>query len=91
MITRAQRANLRNRGYTDEQIRGLTPQQAHEILAGKGNGAAASWPVVCEHCGGQEQPDNPVQECWIAGDLYRLHRHCQAAWLAGPGREPGED
>jgi Protein of unknown function (DUF3631) len=51
-----------------------------------------SFPLVCEHCGAPEQAGYPVQECWIDGDRFWLHRPCQEAWLDGPsGREPGED
>jgi hypothetical protein len=32
MITQAQKAALREKGYTDEQIRELTPEQAHRAL-----------------------------------------------------------
>jgi hypothetical protein len=32
MITRKMKQQLRERGYSDDQIRGLTPNQAHEIL-----------------------------------------------------------
>lgn len=32
MITRRQKADLRERGYTDEQIRNMTPNEAHRIL-----------------------------------------------------------
>jgi hypothetical protein len=32
MITRRQKADLRERGYTDEQIRDMTPHQAHRVL-----------------------------------------------------------
>ena len=33
MITRAQKEALRQRGYTDDQIREMTPEEAHRILA----------------------------------------------------------
>jgi len=32
MITRRQKADLRERGYTDEQIRDMTPNEAHRVL-----------------------------------------------------------
>jgi hypothetical protein len=32
MITQAQKAQLRELGYTDEQIREVTPAAAHKIL-----------------------------------------------------------
>ncbi len=32
MITRRQKADLRKRGYTDEQIRDMTPNEAHRVL-----------------------------------------------------------
>jgi hypothetical protein len=32
MITQRQKADLRERGYTDEQIRDMTPNQAHRVL-----------------------------------------------------------
>jgi hypothetical protein len=32
MITRRQKADLRERGYTDEQIRDMTPHEAHRVL-----------------------------------------------------------
>jgi hypothetical protein len=32
LITRSQRQVLQQRGYTDEQIRGMTPEVAHRIL-----------------------------------------------------------
>ena len=33
MITRQQREQLRQRGWTDDRIRFLTPEEAHRILA----------------------------------------------------------
>lgn len=32
MITRQQKADLRERGYTDEQIRDMKPEEAHKVL-----------------------------------------------------------
>ena len=32
MITRRQKADLRERGYTNEQIRDMTPNEAHRVL-----------------------------------------------------------
>jgi hypothetical protein len=32
MITRRQKADLRERGYTDEQIQDMTPNEAHRVL-----------------------------------------------------------
>jgi hypothetical protein len=32
------------------------------------------WPRVCDHCGGPERPGSPIQECWVAGEQYWLHR-----------------
>ena len=32
MITQRQKADLRERGYTDEQIRDMTPSEAHRVL-----------------------------------------------------------
>ena len=32
MITRRQKADLRGRGYTDEQIRDMKPEEAHRVL-----------------------------------------------------------
>ena len=32
MITRRQKADLRERGYADEQIRDMTPNEAHRVL-----------------------------------------------------------
>ena len=32
MITRRQKADLRERGYTDEQIRDMTPNEVHRVL-----------------------------------------------------------
>jgi putative DNA primase/helicase len=39
---------------------------------------------VCEHCGAPERPDDPVQECWVEGEEYLLHRGCQNDWLGEP-------
>jgi hypothetical protein len=39
-------------------------------------------PRVCQHCGGPERPGEPVQECWVDGEEYLLHRKCQTDWLA---------
>jgi hypothetical protein len=40
------------------------------------------FPLVCVHCGEPERPGDPVQECAVGdGELYLLHRHCQAEWL----------
>jgi hypothetical protein len=72
MITQAQKVELRARGYSDEQVRDMTPQEAHAILASE---------PVCEHCGGPATADSPVQECWIDGDRVLLHRgRCQDEW-----------
>jgi hypothetical protein len=32
MITQQQRADLRERGYSDEQIRDMKPEEAHKVL-----------------------------------------------------------
>lgn len=32
LITRQQKADLRERGYSDEQIRGMKPEEAHRVL-----------------------------------------------------------
>ena len=32
MITQRQKADLRERGYTDEQVRDMTPNEAHRVL-----------------------------------------------------------
>jgi hypothetical protein len=32
MITRQQKADLRDRGYSDEQIRDMKPEEAHKAL-----------------------------------------------------------
>jgi hypothetical protein len=32
MITQRQKADLRERGYSDEQIRDMTPNEAHRVL-----------------------------------------------------------
>jgi len=32
MITRQQKADLRELGYTEEQIRDMTPKDAHKVL-----------------------------------------------------------
>jgi hypothetical protein len=31
-MTKAQKAELRKRGYTEEQIREMTPEDAHRVL-----------------------------------------------------------
>ena len=43
MITKAQRAQLQERGYTAEQIREMKPGDAHRVL-GLINGKPARWP-----------------------------------------------
>ena len=49
MITRQMRADLSARGFSDAQIRKMTPAQAHAHLAG-----AAERPLErCAHCGGE--------------------------------------
>ncbi len=35
LITRMQRAQLRDRGFSDDDIRGMTPLDAHRHLAGE--------------------------------------------------------
>jgi hypothetical protein len=71
MITQAMKAELRARGYADDQIRGLTTQEANAILAGP----------VCEHCGAPATAEAPVQECWLDGERALLHRgRCQKEW-----------
>jgi hypothetical protein len=32
MITQRQKTDLRERGYSDEQIRDMTPEEAHRVL-----------------------------------------------------------
>jgi hypothetical protein len=51
MITAAQRAALRERGHTDEQIRSMTPAEAHAELAG----GTATCPVC-----GFDRPEREV-------------------------------
>jgi hypothetical protein len=34
-------------------------------------------PLVCEHCGAVETPDNPVQPCAVEGETMLLHEQCQ--------------
>jgi putative DNA primase/helicase len=41
----------------------------------------ASYPPVCEHCGGPNRPDEPVLNCGANGRRYLLHAHCQKEWL----------
>jgi putative DNA primase/helicase len=36
---------------------------------------------VCQHCGAPERLGEPVQECFVEGESYFLHRGCQADWL----------
>jgi putative DNA primase/helicase len=37
---------------------------------------------VCDHCGAQGyRPDDPLQDCYIGADVYRLHRTCQLPWF----------
>ena len=49
MITQQMKADLRARGFSDAQIRLMTPEQAHAHLAG----AAERPPERCAHCGGE--------------------------------------
>jgi putative DNA primase/helicase len=75
MITQTMKAELRARGYLDEQIRDMTPQEANAILAGE---------PICQHCRLPATTDSPVQECWIDGNRVLLHRgRCQDDW-SGP-------
>jgi hypothetical protein len=46
LITRSQRQMLQQRGYTDEQIRGMTPEVAHRILDASPN--PAPQPTISE-------------------------------------------
>jgi putative DNA primase/helicase len=39
---------------------------------------------VCQHCGVPERPGDPVQQCFVEGEQYLLHRRCQADWLGRP-------
>jgi hypothetical protein len=48
----------------------------------EGNGHAASFPLVCEHCGNPEALDDPVREYLVEGDRCLLHPRCQVEWLA---------
>jgi hypothetical protein len=53
------------------------------FAANGGEAPEPSYPPVCVHCGEpQDRPDNPVQECWVDGENYLLHRNCQREWLA---------
>jgi Protein of unknown function (DUF3631) len=36
---------------------------------------------VCDQCGESERPDDPIQECWVAGEQHWLHRGCQRDWM----------
>ena len=49
MITRQMKADLKARGFSDAQIRKMTPGQAHRHLAGE----APRAPERCAHCGGE--------------------------------------
>jgi hypothetical protein len=64
MITRQMKADLKARGYSDAQIRTMTPQQAHAHLAGEAHGGGGEAdhrkpndverPLEsCAHCGGE--------------------------------------
>jgi hypothetical protein len=50
---------------------GVADQNGDNGLA-RANGEP--WPRVCDHCGGPERPGSPIQECWVAGEQYWLHR-----------------
>ena len=51
-----------------------------------------TYPPVCAHCGEtQDQPDDPVQQCWVNGDQHWLHRDCRGDWLARQGETHESD
>jgi hypothetical protein len=51
------------------------------VTVQKGGSTEKALPPVCEHCGGPQQPDNPVQQCVVDGAWHPLHRDCQREWL----------
>jgi hypothetical protein len=36
--------------------------------------------MVCEHCGGEELPGDPVQLCAVDDEQHFIHRRCQDEW-----------
>ncbi len=61
---------------------GVTVQKGGARQESEGNGHAASFPLVCEHCGNPEALDDPVREYLVEGDRCLLHPRCQVEWLA---------
>jgi hypothetical protein len=95
MVTAAMKAQLRARGYTDEAIRNLTPQQAHDALAHP----PELNPDRCIHCGMTADRAGLLQPCSVNGEQKYIHAHClkarqhaqQANAAPEREREPGED
>jgi hypothetical protein len=85
-----------NLSYSHAGLRGCADRKPESGAQGQsdhenrpaGNGHTESFPLVCQHCGAPEQPNNPVQQCACGDGLtYLLHRNCQREWL-GDGGEP---
>jgi hypothetical protein len=66
----------------DGQSFGVTDRET-----GQGESEPFEHPLVCEHCGGPELPDNPVQECAVDERWHLLHRRCQSEWLDVKGEQ----
>jgi putative DNA primase/helicase len=59
------------RPNNDRLCCGVAVQKGDTGIEGANGG---SWPRICDHCGGPERPGAPVQECWVTGEQYWLHR-----------------
>jgi hypothetical protein len=74
MITHRMKAELRARGFTDAEIRLMTPGEAHAHIAGD---AAAPSPERCAHC------NAPLErgDMWPLDSGGHVHHRCADAYL----------
>jgi hypothetical protein len=100
MITGAIKAALRARGFTDEQIHNMTPQEAQDAIGDEPIPVkvdVAPEGVACVHCGmldGQQVfkiRDGRVPQGQPGGRAECLHEGCASAWFKGePFSQPAQ-
>ena len=91
IITHADKARLRERGYSTKQIARLTPQEAGDILAQLERRSVTKWGVTfevigpaapgstCLYCKSAE-PDE-IGAVMMVSNHGRLHENCAPAWI----------
>ena len=94
--TRAQKTELRKRGYSNDQIRNLKPQEVRDILSHPAKGRPVTkWGVIFEVIG-PAPPGSTCLYCKTAepdksGEVMitnagRLHEACAPAWITNSNR-----